>query len=126
VTETADSRPVVSDAHLANHDRDETECVLVPKLVPKLVHSGTYALYETPDGGRHLAYCPAWGRTEDGKIVRVLTEGAEDLHLPDIPPAALPLINSWLENGFPPAVLDMLAGKLNPMSVLKAMRNGTG
>jgi hypothetical protein len=120
VTETADSRPVVSDAHLANHDRDGTECVLAPKLV----HSGTYALYETPDGGRHLVYRPTTGRTEEG--IAVAIEDPEDAHLPDIPPAALPLINSWLENGFPPAVLDMLAGKLNPMSVLKAMRNGTG
>ncbi len=32
-----------------------TETAGTEVVTPKLVHSGTYALYETPDGGRHLA-----------------------------------------------------------------------
>lgn len=94
------------------------------QAAPKLVHAGTYALYETPDGGRHLSYRRTASVDEEGQVREVV--GAEDQHLPDIPPAALPLISAWLENGFPPAVLAMLDGKLNPVAMLKAMRNGTG
>lgn len=79
---------------------------------PVLVHSGTYALYETPDGGRHLVY------RRDGEDA--------DTHLPDIPAAALPLIENFLAHGLPPAVLAMLSGKLSPMAVMKALRNGAG
>lgn len=90
-------------------------------VAPYLVHSGTYALYATPDGGRHLVYQARTGRAGDGSQTEIAEP--QDAHLPDIPPAALPLIDSWLQNGFPPAVLAMLSGKLSPATVLKAMRN---
>jgi hypothetical protein len=95
-----------------------------PAAVPQLVHSGTYALYETPDGGRHLVYRRTASVDDTGTVREI--DGAQDEHLPDIPPAAIPLIENFLANGLPPAVLAMLDGKLNPMTVLKAMRNGAG
>ena len=95
---------------------------------PRLVHSGTYALYETPDGGRHLVYRRAQSLHEDGHMREI--SDAQDEHLPDIPPAALPLISSFLEHGFPPAVLAMLNGKVSPLRMLgavkDAMTNGAG
>lgn len=100
-----------------------TEATPGEPAVPKLVHTGTYALYETPDGGRHLVYRRTASVDDTGTYREI---DGEDAHLPDIPPAALPLISAWLENGFPPAVLAMLDGKLNPMTMLKAMRNGAG
>jgi hypothetical protein len=93
-------------------------------VTPRLVHAGTYALYETPDGGRHLTYRPTTQTAPDGHLVEAAD--AEDQHLPDIPPEALPLIDQVLTNGIPAQVLAMLSGKLNPMAVMKAMRNGTG
>jgi hypothetical protein len=98
-----------------------TEPATVP--APQLVHSGTYALYETPDGGRHLVYRQTVAADDAGGLHEV---AGEDAHLPDIPPAALPLIDSFLTNGFPPAVLALLNGKLNPATVLKAMRGANG
>lgn len=100
-----------------------TETAGAEVVTPKLIHSGTYALYETPDGGRHLVYRRTRSVDEDGQLREV---DMDDAHLPDIPPEALPLIGSFVDNGFPPAVLAMLSGKVSPMNVLKAMRNGTG
>lgn len=90
---------------------------------PKLVHSGTYALYETPDGGRHLVYQQTLCTDAEGLAHAVETQ---DAHLPDIPPEALPLISSFIDHGFPPAVLALLSGKLSPVAVMKALRNGPG
>ena len=89
---------------------------------PRLVHSGTYALYETPDGGRHLVYRRMAELDDEGELVSL--PGQADAHLPDIPPQAIPLIENFIAHGLPPPVLAMLSGKLSPMTVMKAMRNG--
>jgi len=68
-----------------------------------LVHSGVYSLFTTPAGGRHLVYRP------DG--------GPEDVQVPDIPAAALPLVENFLTYGLPPqivALLGQLVGKDRP------------
>lgn len=89
---------------------------------PVLVHSGIYTLYETPGGGRHVVYKRTASVDEAGQLREI--DEAEDVHLPDIPPEALPLIGAWLEHGFPPAVLAVLQGKGNPLAMIRAMRNG--
>jgi hypothetical protein len=87
---------------------------------PRLLHSGIYALYETPDGGRHLSYQPTLACDEAGELGPVTVE---DQHLPDVPPSALGLINAFLENGFPPTVLALLDGKMSPMRIMAALRD---
>jgi hypothetical protein len=94
---------------------------------PVLVHEGTYALYETPDGGRHLVYRRLVSVDEDGQARAI--DGAQDQHLPDFPPEALPFISHFLENGVPPQLLAMLSGKVNPLRLLaqlKGVSNGAG
>jgi hypothetical protein len=86
---------------------------------PRLLHSGVYALYQTPDGGRHLSYQPTMATGEGGQIGPV-TVG--DQHLPDVPPSALGLVNAFIESGFPPAVLALLDGKMSPMKIMAALR----
>jgi hypothetical protein len=52
-----------------------------------------------------------------------------DLHLPDVPASAIPMLNSFLTNGFPPAVLGLLEGKISPLKIMAALKdasNGTG
>jgi hypothetical protein len=87
-------------------------CGFTGNLGPVLVHRGVYALYETPAGGRHLVYQP------DG--------AAGDFHVPDIPAEALPLVQSFLNNGLPPAVLALLQGKASPVKLLGLMRSAIG
>lgn len=94
-----------------------------PAAQPRLLHSGTYALWETPAGGRHLVY----RRTAalDPETGQVREVDGEDLHLPDFPPEALPLLSAFLEHGIPPAVLSvmqsMAGGNGGRMAALKAM-----
>lgn len=63
---------------------------------------------------------------DTGLIVDI--HAPKDERLPHVPPEALPLISMWLDNGFPPAILNMLqAGKVNPAALLgqiKAMAGG--
>lgn len=84
------------------------------QAAPELVHAGRYALFTTPSGGRHLVYQP--------------DELGEDVHVPDIPAEALPLVQNFLENGLPPAILAMLGGKMSPLKMLghlkEAMNSG--
>src|SRR5690348_11193731 len=101
--EPFDLTPEAAEAMVAERVRTDPAV----SAAPRLVHSGTYALYETPDGGRHLVYRPTTQTGEDGHLLEATD--AEDMHLPDIPPAALPLVNSFLEHGFPPAILTLLA-----------------
>jgi hypothetical protein len=95
---------------------------------PLLLHAGTYALYSTPDGGLHITFTRTVATGPDGQQRAV--EGAPDEHLPDIPREAVPMLESWLRHGFPPAVLRLLAGDLNPLAIVKALRaagsNGAG
>jgi hypothetical protein len=104
-----------------------TEPAGVETQLPRLVHSGTYALYETPGGGRHLVYRQTRAITGDGTIAEV---DSGDLHLPDFPPEALPLIGMFCEHGIPLPVLALLRqGKSNPLKMLGAIReaaNGAG
>jgi hypothetical protein len=87
---------------------------------PELLHAGTYALYRTAAGGLHVTYTRTVATDDSGQQRAV--EGAPAAHLPDIPPEAVPMLESFLANGFPPAVLSLLAGKLNPASIMRAMR----
>lgn len=96
-----------------------------PEPGPRLIHSGTYALYATPEGGRVVAYRRTMAAAEDGQILAVT--GCPDLHLPVIPVEALPLISTWLENGFPPRILAMLrGGGAGILAGVKDMLNGAG
>ena len=94
---------------------------------PRLIHHGTYALYETPGGGRHVV----WRRLaslnpETGEVAGV--EDAGDEHMPDIPAEALPLVSAFLEHGIPPAILGVLQGGQNGavgrLAALRAMLGG--
>jgi hypothetical protein len=93
-----------------------------PDPGPRLIHHGTYALYETPGGGRHLV----WRRLasinlETGELEDI--DGADDEHLPDIPREALPLVSAFTEHGIPPAILAVLQGGQNgAMGRLAALR----
>lgn len=92
---------------------------------PKLIHSGTYALWETPDGGRHVVYCRSQSAAEDGTVAEV--EGAPDEHLPTIPPEALPLVSHFLEHGIPPQIAAVLRGDgAGRLAGLRAMLAGLG
>jgi hypothetical protein len=88
---------------------DQGRTVTDEPAAPVVVHSGIYVLYATPEGGRHLVYKP------DGEDV--------DQHVPDIPAEALPLVQSFLNQGLPPAVLALLQGKASPMKILGLMRS---
>lgn len=92
--------PLVDAEHAADHATVHTG--------PQLVHSGIYALFMTPEGGRHLMYQP------DG--------APEAIHVPDIPAAALGLVDNFLSYGLPPAIAAMLEGKMSPTKVLGLAR----
>jgi hypothetical protein len=62
---------------------------------PEPIQQGKYALYETPDGGRHLVYQP------EGE--------AEAQHLP-IPPMVVALAQEALTTG-----------KVNPLAAIKVL-----
>lgn len=81
-------------------------------------------MYETPDGGRHVLYKKYKATGEDGQIH--ILDDADWEHLPDFPAASLPFISSFLQHGIPQVALDMLSGKLSPVAVMKALRNGGG
>lgn len=93
-----------------------------PAAQPRLTHSGLYTLWETPGGGRLLVFKRLHTRDPDtGLIVDI--HAPKDERLPHVPPEALPLISMWLDNGFPPAILNMLqAGKINPAALLGQLR----
>lgn len=82
-------------------------------VVPTLVHSGLYTLWQTPEGGRMLVFKRLHTRDDaTGKVVDI--HAPVDERLPPVPPEALPLLSMWLDNGFPPAILAMLkAGKVD-------------
>ena len=89
---------------------------------PRLVHSGLYTLWQTPDGGRMLVFKRLHTRDETGTVVDI--HQPTDERLPPVPPEALPLISMWLDNGFPPAVLAMLkSGKVNPAGLISTLRD---
>lgn len=92
---------------------------------PRLIHTGVYAIYETPAGGVHVT----WRRSaahdsETGQVREV--EGAADEHMPDIPPEALPLIGQFISTGIPPAILAMLQGKSSPLALLRQLGTMAG
>lgn len=95
---------------------------------PRLIHTGTYAVYQTPAGGVHVV----WRRTaaadpdRPGEVRRV--EGADDEHMPDIPPEAIPLIERFLAVGIPDNILAVLQGKSSPIGLLRELvtLNGGG
>lgn len=90
---------------------------------PVLVHSGLYTLWQTPDGGRMLVFKRLHTRDElSGAVVDI--HAPKDERLPPVPPEALPLLSIWLDNGFPPQVLEMLrAGKVSPAVLIGLMRS---
>lgn len=106
--------PLHDSAHAAVHATVHAE------TGPVLLHAGTYALYRAPGGGLHITFTRTVG-TDPSGLQRAI-DGAPAEHLPDIPAEAVPLLESFLSNGFPPAVLALLSGKLNPMAIVKAMR----
>lgn len=75
---------------------------------PGLLHSGVYAIWATPDGGRHVVYRP--------------TGADADVHIPEIPAAALGLVENFLTYGLPPHVVAMLGGHLSPTKLLGMVR----
>ena len=93
---------------------------------PRLVHSGLYTLWETPDGGRMLVFKRLHTRDETtGRVIDI--HQPKDERLPPVPPEALPLLSMWLDNGFPPAILAMMkAGKVNPGAILSTLRDLMG
>ena len=99
-----------------------------PDPGPRLIHHGTYALYETPGGGRHVV----WRRLasigpEGGELAEIDDDYLVDEHMPDIPPEALPLVSAFLEHGIPPAILGVLqGGQGGAMGRLAALRGMLG
>jgi hypothetical protein len=93
---------------------------------PKLVHSGLYTLWETPEGGRVLIFKRLHTRDPvTGKVVDI--HQPKDERLPEVPADALPLVSMWLDNGFPPAILAMIkAGRANPLAMIKQLRDMAG
>lgn len=92
---------------------------------PRLIHQGTYALFETPSGGRHVVFCRHFAADpETGEVRQV--DGAEDEHLPDFPAEALPLVSRVLDHGIPPEIMAVLTGKASPLGLLRQLRNGAG
>jgi len=89
---------------------------------PKLIHSGLYTLWETPDKGILLVFKRLHTRDDvTGKVLDI--HAPKDERLPHVPPEALPLVSMWLDNGFPESILAMLrAGKVNPAAVLGLLR----
>lgn len=78
-----------------------------PTAPPKLVHSGVYTLWETPGGGRLLAYKRLTTVDEAGQVLDV--PEPTDERLPHIPAEALPLVSVFLDQGIPPQILQVLA-----------------
>lgn len=95
-----------------------------PEAAPILLHHGTYALYETPAGGRHLVYERAEARGDDGELHAVTGEGPG--HLPDFPREALPLLSQFLDHGIPAPILAVLRGQASPAALLAQLRGGDG
>lgn len=90
-------------------------CGFTPE--PRIVHEGSYTLWATPDGGRHLVYRP------DG--------APADVHVPDIPRGALPLVENFLTHGLPPQIVALLGqlggdGKVNRGQLLGMFRAFSG
>jgi hypothetical protein len=100
-----------------------------PRPEPRLIHTGTYALWRTPAGGVHVVYQrTAAADPETGEVRPV---DGEDEHLPDIPPEALPLVDQFLAHGIPPGILaaaEAMAAGASPVALLRqlAARNGGG
>lgn len=82
---------------------------------PQLIHAGTYALYRTPAGGLHVAFCrTSFTDPATGDIVTVALADQTDEHLPELPPVLLQMMAA---EGGPPS----------PMAMVKALmglRNG--
>jgi hypothetical protein len=91
---------------------------------PALIHQGTYALYETPAGGRHVVFRRYLAADPDTGEVRDVDGGDE--HLPDFPPEALPLLSRFIEQGIPPQILAVLQGKSSVMGLLAELRDDGG
>lgn len=96
----------------------------LPPGEPELLHSGTYALYATPEGGRHLVYRRCQSVNGAGELADI--EGAEDEHLPTVPAEALPLLSQFLEHGIPAPVMAVLQGRHNPIDALRALTGQLG
>jgi hypothetical protein len=104
---------------------EPAEVPSAPPAAPKVVHSGMYTLWETPDGGRLLAFKRLHTTDEGGRVID-LPEPVDE-RLPHVPAEALPLLSMWLEQGFPPAILAMIrAGKANPLAMIKQLRDMAG
>lgn len=102
----------------------DTETAQPAKKKAPLVHAGQYWLYETPEGGRHLVYVRTRSVDEDGRVRAI--EGADPVHLPDFPAAALPLIDKVISEGLPPravALMGAVAGGagMSKLALAKAM-----
>jgi hypothetical protein len=95
-----------------------------PPAAPVLVHSGVYTLWETPGGGRLLAYKRLTTVTPGGQVVDV--PEPKDERLPHIPPEALPLVSQFLDNGIPPAILQVMGTAGGKGGRLGALRQLAG
>lgn len=87
---------------------------------PRLLHTGTYALYETPTGGRHLVYRREQAADEEGRQNTIADP--VDEHLPDFPAESLPLLSQFLDHGIPAPILAVLQGKASPAAMLAQLR----
>lgn len=90
-----------------------------PTAPPKLVHSGVYALWETPEGGRLLAYKRLTTVDEAGQVLDV--PDPQDEQLPHIPAEALPLVSVFLDQGIPPQIMGILQGGKGRLGAVRAL-----
>jgi|SRR6202035_1302111 len=85
-----------------------------PAGVPVLLHSGTYAVYRTPNGGMHVTYRRESALDEDTGAWVAVDESDE--HLPEMPPAIVAVLRQMAETGERP----------NPATILKMLMSGGG
>lgn len=88
-----------------------------PAGMPVLLHSGTYAVYRTPDGGMHVTYRRESALDENtGEWVAV---DESDEHLPEMPPMIVGMLRKMAETGerpSPAAMLKMMMGGGGPLA----------
>jgi hypothetical protein len=102
---------------------DQTEAAPeAPQAGPRLIHSGTYALYQTAAGGRHVVYRRTVTMATDGRIIGTPEEDQVDEHLPDFPAEVLPLLATFLEHGIPAPIMRILRSGAGPAGLLAQAR----
>lgn len=95
-----------------------------PQAPPKLVHSGVYTLWETPEGGRLLAYKRLTTVDAAGQVLDV--PEPQDERLPHIPAEALPLVSVFLDQGIPPQIMAILQGGKGRLGAVRALLGQLG